>query len=99
MREDLTIDPDAGFDYNYAIDKEVTHSFMRWDRNKISIDFFCDCGAKSEFEDFFMGELDCWNCGETWELPHTIFPRKTQRENPMPRELPRGYGQFWKDEQ
>jgi hypothetical protein len=40
------------------------------------MDFHCDCGAHNHFDGFFAYIVACAKCGQEWEMPSRVFPRK-----------------------
>lgn len=59
-------------------DKEPS-AFIQWKGTDVCMDFYCDCGAHGHFDGYFAYEVQCQHCRTVWEMPCTLYPRKTKR--------------------
>lgn len=69
---------DRGFDLNAS--PAETHAFIQWKGTDVCMDFTCDCGAEGHFDGAFAYVVKCPGCGQEWEMPMILFPRKSQRD-------------------
>jgi len=50
--------------------------FIQWKGTDVCMDFYCDCGAQGHFDGDFAYAVKCQHCGQAWEMPCKMFPRK-----------------------
>ncbi len=69
---------------SWALDQKIpeTHAFIQWKGTDACFDFHCDCEAHTHFDGFFAYVVKCGACGQRWEMPSLLFPRKAEREGP-----------------
>lgn len=60
-------------------DMKGTHAFVQWKGTDVCLDFYCDCGRHSHFDGYFCYAFKC-ECGQVWEMPCFIVPRKSTKE-------------------
>lgn len=53
-----------------------THAFVQWKGTDVCMDFYCDCGEQSHFDGYFAYVVTCPACGQEWEMPCFLTPRK-----------------------
>lgn len=52
------------------------HAFIQWKGTDVCMDFHCDCGSHNHFDGEFAYFVKCGSCGQEWEMPSNVFPRK-----------------------
>lgn len=51
-------------------------AFIQWKGTDVCMDFYCDCGAQGHFDGDFAYAVKCQHCGQIWEMPCKLYPRK-----------------------
>ena len=54
--------------------------FLQWKGTKACLDFSCECGTSCHYDGRFAYVVKCPGCGELWEMPCYLYPRKSQRD-------------------
>ena len=57
------------------------HAFIQWKGTDVCMDFRCDCGESSHYDGMFAYAIKCGGCGQLWEMPSNLFPRKVKKAN------------------
>lgn len=52
------------------------HAFIQWKGTDVCMDFYCECGEHNHFDGLFAYVVACAKCGQEWEMPSNIYPRK-----------------------
>jgi len=55
---------------------EGAYAFIQWKGTDACFDFTCDCGAEAHFDGYFAYVVKCGACGQEWEMPSLLTPRK-----------------------
>ena len=70
-------------DYNFlnhntpaVVRPDGAEVFIQWKASDVFIQFTCECGKEGTFEGFFAHVLKCGGCGQEWEMPAHLYPRK-----------------------
>lgn len=68
-----SVAPMSGF-----IEQEPTepHAFIQWKGTDVCMDFHCECGVMGHFDGSFAYVVKCGACGQEWEMPVHLVPRK-----------------------
>lgn len=53
--------------------------FIQWKGTDACFDFRCDCGWEGHYDAQFAYVVKCGGCGQLWEMPCLLYPRKSQR--------------------
>lgn len=59
---------------------KCTHAFIQYKGTDICMDFYCECGKHLHFDGYFAYFIQCGYCGETYEMPPYLVPRKISKE-------------------
>lgn len=51
-------------------------AFVQWKGTDVCMDFHCECGEHNHFDGYFAYVVKCAKCGQEWEMPTRLFPRK-----------------------
>lgn len=62
----------------------ITHAFVQWKGNNSCFDFICECGEQCHWDGFFAYVVKCPDCEALWEMPHLLYPRRTENVEQMP---------------
>ena len=79
LTQDLAIARSRGFDGSY----DGTEVFIQWKGTDACFDFVCECGWDGHFDGDFAYVVKCGSCGQLWEMPWHLYPRKRQRDDGM----------------
>lgn len=74
----MTPDP-AEFNLD-DLDRPKANAFIQWKGTDVCMDFCCDCGATGHCDGYFHYVVECPKCGQKWEMPMILFPRKSERD-------------------
>lgn len=55
---------------------EGPHAFIQWKGTDVCMDFYCECGEENHFDGYFAYVVKCAGCGQEWEMPAFVVPRK-----------------------
>ncbi len=57
-------------------ENEANRVFIQWKGTDACFDFHCDCGEHCHFDGYFAYVVKCPACGQEWEMPSLLAPRK-----------------------
>jgi len=57
-------------------DPEEPYAFIQWKGTDVCMDFHCECGEHNHFDGDFAYVVQCAACGQEWEMPVYVYPRK-----------------------
>lgn len=72
MSETITIEDG----YMFGQVKRRPQTFIQWKGTDLCMDFLCECGAHCHFDGDFAYCVKCPHCGDIWEMPSCVFPRR-----------------------
>jgi len=59
-----------------GVEHPEPYAFIQWKGTDACFDFYCDCDGFNHFNGDFAYVVKCAECGQEWEMPCILFPRK-----------------------
>lgn len=58
--------------------------FIQWKGTVACFDLNCDCGHHNHYDAEFAYVVKCGGCGQLWEMPCLLYPRKAEDDGVRP---------------